>query len=65
MRSKIVGLVIISLIIVTTPLVSSNPQVGWDVTSSGKNLFSYEFKDGILTINVSVANEKITWLSKN
>jgi peptidoglycan/xylan/chitin deacetylase (PgdA/CDA1 family) len=66
MKSKIVGLFIISLIIITsTPLVSSNAQVGWDVTSTGKNVFSYEYKDGILKIDVSVANEKITWLSKN
>ncbi len=66
MKSRIVGLFVISLITVTSaPLVSSNGQVGWDVTSSGMDVFSHEYKDGILKIDVSVANEKITWLSKN
>jgi peptidoglycan/xylan/chitin deacetylase (PgdA/CDA1 family) len=66
MKSKIVGLFAILIITVTsTPLVSSNAQVGWNVTGSGNDVFSYEFKNGILKIDVTAANEKITWLSQN
>ncbi len=46
-------------------LVSPNTQVDWNVTSTGMNGFSYEYKDGILKITSSAANGKITWISKN
>jgi peptidoglycan/xylan/chitin deacetylase (PgdA/CDA1 family) len=65
MNSRIFGLFTISLILVTSaPLVASNAQAGWNVTGSGKDVFSYECKNGILKIDVSVVHEKVTWLSK-
>jgi len=57
---------LVSIITLTNvTLVSPNTKVDWNVTSTGMNGFSYEYKDGILKITSSAANGKITWISKN